>query len=63
MKIRPTVRVTYPWKVAIGDYTWIGDDVVIYSLDNVTIGSHSVISQKCYLCTGSHDPGDPPLSA
>ncbi|CCI30937.1 hormogonium polysaccharide biosynthesis acetyltransferase HpsU [Microcystis sp. T1-4] len=58
VKIRPTARVTYPWKVEIGDYTWIGDDVVIYSLDNVTIGSHCVISQKCYLCTGSHDPGD-----
>ena len=25
-KIRSTVKVTYPWKVKIGDYTWIGDD-------------------------------------
>jgi putative colanic acid biosynthesis acetyltransferase WcaF len=58
VKIRPTARFTYPWKVAIGDYSWIGDDVVIYSLDQVTIGSHCVISQKCYLCTGSHDAGD-----
>ena len=53
--IRPTVRVTYPWKVRIGDYSWIGDDVVLYSLGEIEIGEHTVISQKSYICTGSHD--------
>jgi putative colanic acid biosynthesis acetyltransferase WcaF len=53
--IRPTVRVTYPWKIYIGDYSWIGDDVVLYSLGEIIIGKHTVISQKSYLCTGSHD--------
>jgi putative colanic acid biosynthesis acetyltransferase WcaF len=53
--IRPTARFTYPWKVEIGDYSWIGDDVVLYSLEQIRIGCHCVISQKCYLCTGSHD--------
>lgn len=53
--IRPTARFTFPWKIAIGDYSWIGDDVVLYSLDSISIGKHAVISQKCYLCTGSHD--------
>jgi putative colanic acid biosynthesis acetyltransferase WcaF len=57
--IRPTARFTYPWKVEIGDYSWIGDDVVFYSLDGIKIGKHCVISQKSYLCTGSHDPQDP----
>jgi putative colanic acid biosynthesis acetyltransferase WcaF len=57
--IRPTARFTYPWKVRIGDYSWIGDDVVLYSLDHITIGKHCVISQKSYLCTGSHDLRDP----
>jgi putative colanic acid biosynthesis acetyltransferase WcaF len=57
--IRPTARFTYPWKVEIGDYSWIGDDVVLYSLDRITIGDHCVISQKSYLCTGSHDIHDP----
>jgi len=57
--IRPTARVTYPWKISIGDYSWIGDDVVLYSLDTITIGEHCVISQKSYLCTGSHDIHDP----
>ncbi len=57
--IRPTARFTYPWKVKIGDYSWIGDDVVFYSLDSIEIGQHCVISQKTYLCTGSHDITDP----
>ena len=59
VSIRPTARFTYPWKVHIGDYSWIGDDVVLYSLDKITVGEHCVISQKSYLCTGSHDPHDP----
>ncbi|MEB3294775.1 MAG: hormogonium polysaccharide biosynthesis acetyltransferase HpsU [Synechococcales bacterium] len=57
--VRPTARVTYPWKIEIGDYSWIGDDVVLYSLDRIVIGNHCVISQKAYLCTGSHDVTDP----
>ncbi|NJN88306.1 MAG: colanic acid biosynthesis acetyltransferase WcaF [Leptolyngbyaceae cyanobacterium SL_7_1] len=57
--IRPTARFTYPWKVEIGDYSWIGDDVVFYSLDRISLGQHCVVSQKSYLCTGSHDLHDP----
>ncbi|ACK65481.1 transferase hexapeptide repeat containing protein [Rippkaea orientalis PCC 8801] len=56
--IRPTARFTYPWKVEIGDYTWIGDDVILYSLDRLTIGTQCVVSQKSYLCTGSHNLSD-----
>ena len=53
--IRPTVRITYPWKVVIGDFSWIGDDVVLYSLGEIEIGVNVVISQKSYLCAASHD--------
>ncbi|KAM3101578.1 hormogonium polysaccharide biosynthesis acetyltransferase HpsU [Phormidesmis sp. 146-12] len=56
--IRPTARFTYPWKVQIGDDSWIGDDVVFYSFEKIQIGEHCVISQKTYLCTGSHDIQD-----
>ncbi|PPK87524.1 putative colanic acid biosynthesis acetyltransferase WcaF [Neolewinella xylanilytica] len=54
--IRPTVRTQFPWKVSIGDHAWIGDDVVLYSLGPIEIGNDVVVSQKTYLCTGSHDP-------
>ncbi|RME56374.1 colanic acid biosynthesis acetyltransferase WcaF [Candidatus Parcubacteria bacterium] len=53
--IRPSARITYPWKVRIGDYSWIGDYVELYSLGEIEIGSHVVISQRSYLCTGAHD--------
>jgi|SRR5436190_11365 len=53
--IRPSVHTQFPWKVSVGDYSWIGDNVMLYSLGNINIGQNVVISQKCYLCTGSHD--------
>ncbi len=53
--IRPSATVTYPWKVSIGDYSWVGDDVVLYSLGEINIGAHAVVSQKTYLCAGTHD--------
>jgi putative colanic acid biosynthesis acetyltransferase WcaF len=53
--IRPSTKITYPWKVKIGDYSWIGDDVVLYSLGDIIIGKNTVISQKSYICTGAHD--------
>lgn len=53
--IRPTATVTYPWKLAIGDYSWIGDDVVLYTLGEIEIGAHSVVSQRTYVCAADHD--------
>ena len=53
--VRPSVRITYPWKVSIGDWSWVGDGAVIYSLERISIGSNVSISQRCYLCAGSHD--------
>ena len=41
--VRPSVRITYPWKVRIGDYSWLGDDVVLYSLGEIVIGRNTVI--------------------
>ena len=53
--IRPSVKITYPWKLRIGDYSWIGDDVVLYSLGEIEIGENAVVSQRSYLCAADHD--------
>jgi putative colanic acid biosynthesis acetyltransferase WcaF len=57
--IRPSVKCVYPWKLSIGDHSWVGDDVSLYTLGEIEIGSDTVISQKCYLSTGSHDYTSP----
>lgn len=62
VRIRSSAKFTYPWKVSIGEYSWIGDNVNLYSLDYITIGANCVISQNSYLCTGSHDLKDPYFS-
>lgn len=53
--LRSSVHTQFPWNVSIGDYSWIGDGVVLYSLGKIFIGKHVVISQKSYLCAGSHN--------
>ena len=44
-----------PWNLEIGDYVAISEEVDIYNFDKVVIGSNTCISQRVWLCTGSHD--------
>ncbi|WP_442844802.1 WcaF family extracellular polysaccharide biosynthesis acetyltransferase [Leeuwenhoekiella sp. H156] len=53
--IRPTAKITYPWNIEIGDYSWIGEDNVLYSLGKIYIGRHVALAHKVYLNTGGHE--------
>ncbi|MEE8479039.1 MAG: putative colanic acid biosynthesis acetyltransferase [Candidatus Neomarinimicrobiota bacterium] len=57
--IRPTVKILYPWRLTIKDFSWIGDEVILYNMANIDIGKNCVISHKSYLCTGTHDHTKP----
>lgn len=51
---RPRTRVKFPWKLHIGAGCWIGEGVWFHNQDDVFIGSNAVISQECFITTGSH---------
>ncbi len=52
--LRPRLRVKFPWKLAIGDRTWIGEGVWIHNQDRVDIGADVVVSQDTFITTGTH---------
>jgi putative colanic acid biosynthesis acetyltransferase WcaF len=49
------VNIKCPWKLTIGEYSWVGEGVWIDNLSEIAIGSHVVLSQGSVLITGSHD--------
>lgn len=53
--IRHRVRVLWPWKLRVGDNTWIGEGAWLLNLEPVTIGANVCLSQEAFLCAGSHD--------
>lgn len=57
--IRHNVRIHWPWKLTVGDNSWIGEDVWILNLETVAIGSDVCVSQGVLLCAGSHDRRSP----
>jgi putative colanic acid biosynthesis acetyltransferase WcaF len=55
VNIKPCVNIKYPWRLTIGDYAWIGENVWIDNLDDVSIGAHACISQGALLLFGNHN--------
>ncbi|MGA1621929.1 MAG: WcaF family extracellular polysaccharide biosynthesis acetyltransferase [Synechocystis sp.] len=54
VNIKPGVKIKHPWRLVVGDYSWIGENVWIDNLVLVTIGPHCCVSQGAYFCTGNH---------
>ena len=53
--IKPNINIKYPWKLSLGNYVWIGENVWIDNLDNIVIGNNVCISQGAFLLCGNHN--------
>jgi putative colanic acid biosynthesis acetyltransferase WcaF len=53
--IKTKVRIKNPWRLSIGDHTWIGESVWIDNLEDIIIGRNVCLSQDSMLLTGNHD--------
>lgn len=53
--IYPSVRITIPWNLSVGDDTAVGDRAILYALGPITLGRQVTVSQNAHLCAGSHD--------
>jgi putative colanic acid biosynthesis acetyltransferase WcaF len=53
--IFPTVRVTFPWKLALAPRAMLGPHVLVYNLAAVSLDRGANVSQHTHLCAGSHD--------
>jgi putative colanic acid biosynthesis acetyltransferase WcaF len=55
VNFKPSVNIKYPWRLTIGDYSWIGENVWIDNLSDVVIGNNCCISQGAMLLCGNHN--------
>ena len=53
--IKPGVNIKYPWKLSLGNYVWLGENVWIDNLDEVVIGNNVCVSQGALLLCGNHN--------
>lgn len=51
----PTVRVWAPWNLELGSFVAIDDEVNLYSVAKIKIGTKVAISREAFICTASHD--------
>jgi len=58
-RLKPGLRVKYPWRLAVGSHSWLGEAVWIDNIAPVRLGRRVCLSQGVYLCTGNHDYRSP----
>lgn len=54
VRVKPGCKIKYPWKLEIGDYSWLAD-CYIENLTLVRIGNNCCISQGAMIMTGNHN--------
>jgi len=57
----PSTKIYFPWNLIVGDWSAIGEGVLVYNLGMVRIGLRTTISHGAHLCAGTHDYTRPEL--
>ncbi|MGN0834040.1 MAG: putative colanic acid biosynthesis acetyltransferase [Kiritimatiellia bacterium] len=53
--VLPSCRIWQPWKLTMGEYACLSEDVDCYAVAEITIGDRATVSQGVKLCTAGHD--------
>ena len=53
--VYPKVTIWAPWNLILGDECGVANGVDLYSQGIITLGYRSIISQRVFLCAGTHD--------
>jgi putative colanic acid biosynthesis acetyltransferase WcaF len=56
--VAATIRVWLPRNLELGPHATLGPGVDCYNMAPIKIGARSVVSQRAFLCAGTHDIAD-----
>ena len=51
----PHVKILIPWNIFFGNNVSLGEGANLYNFSPIHVGDHSIVSQRSFLCTGTHD--------
>lgn len=57
--VYPKAVIWAPWNLHCEDVVAIADEAIVYNQSQITLRSHSTVSQQAYLCSATHDYDDP----
>ena len=57
--VMSSAQVWQPWKLKMGSLVAVSENVVVYNIDEITIGESATISRDVFLCGASHDITSP----
>jgi len=58
-RVHASVVIWNPRNLTLGEHVLVGPGARIYNQGQVSVGAHSVISQRAHVCASSHDIADP----
>ena len=53
--VLPSCRIWQPWKLTMGAYACLSENVDCYTVDEISIGDQATVSQGVKLCAAGHD--------